>query len=202
MKLFLVEIHDRLDIASLDRLVAGCPALHIEIFDSLLALLSLPPEPEPHLVIVAEALAQPGAPLAMHCLAELRRRGSALAIGHTADLLQLCAALLDLAPPQPRAGDDDARPLPRAHTLSEREHEILMLLCDGLQNKQIARRLDLSVSTVKTHVANLFRKIGATNRLDAICKFNQSRTAERAATPLPPRRPAAWFDSRAFGRAA
>lgn len=79
-----------------------------------------------------------------------------------------------LASPARAAASPD---MPR---LSEREGEILSLLQEGLQNKMIARRLNLSVSTVKTHVANIFRKVGAGTRLDAICKIAALKR------PLPP----------------
>lgn len=210
MKLFLVEAHDKLDSVTLDGLAAQCPDLHIEIFDSLLALLALPAETAPHLVILSDALAPTASPLTVHCLNELRRRGTPLALGNTADLLRVCLALLSLSGRPGAARVPAALGLARAerapapsHPLSERETEIVMLLCDGLQNKQIARRLDLSVSTVKTHVANLFRKIGATNRLDAICKFNNARAAERRTVwPAAPRVTPAWHDWLPLDRAA
>jgi DNA-binding NarL/FixJ family response regulator len=51
--------------------------------------------------------------------------------------------------------------------LSERETEVLRLLCEGLANKEIARRIDLQEVTVKLHVKTLYRKIGARNRTHA-----------------------------------
>lgn len=52
--------------------------------------------------------------------------------------------------------------------LSHREREILALLADGLGNKQIAARLDISVNTVKTHLEMLFDKLGASSRAEAV----------------------------------
>ena len=43
----------------------------------------------------------------------------------------------------------------------------LHLLASGGSNKEIARRLSLSVHTVERHIANMYRKIGARNRADA-----------------------------------
>jgi DNA-binding NarL/FixJ family response regulator len=51
--------------------------------------------------------------------------------------------------------------------LSEREREVLILLAEGLANKQIARRLGISEKTVKAHLTNVFRAIGVTDRTQA-----------------------------------
>ena len=45
--------------------------------------------------------------------------------------------------------------------LSERELEVLALVAAGMSNKEIAGRLFVSVTTVKTHINNLYRKLGA-----------------------------------------
>lgn len=52
--------------------------------------------------------------------------------------------------------------------LSPREREVLELLVDGLAISQIARRLYISESTAKTHVANIYEKLGAGNRAQAV----------------------------------
>lgn len=52
--------------------------------------------------------------------------------------------------------------------LSPREKEVLDLLVDGLAIAQIARRLFISESTAKTHVANIYEKLGAGNRAQAV----------------------------------
>jgi DNA-binding NarL/FixJ family response regulator len=51
--------------------------------------------------------------------------------------------------------------------LSEREREVLALVASGLSNKQIARRLGIVEATVKTHLTNIFTRIGATDRTQA-----------------------------------
>lgn len=53
-------------------------------------------------------------------------------------------------------------------TLSPREREILSLLIEGRTNKDIARRLDLQEITIKIHLRNVYRKIGAVNRAQAV----------------------------------
>jgi DNA-binding NarL/FixJ family response regulator len=52
--------------------------------------------------------------------------------------------------------------------LTPRELEVLSLLAEGLPNKAIARRLEISDQTVKFHVAAIYGKLGAANRTDAV----------------------------------
>jgi DNA-binding NarL/FixJ family response regulator len=52
--------------------------------------------------------------------------------------------------------------------LSTRERELLELIASGLTNKSIARRLDLSVNTVKYHLASIFTKLDARTRAEAV----------------------------------
>ena len=52
--------------------------------------------------------------------------------------------------------------------LSEREQSVLVLLAEGLSAGEIAPRLHLSESTVKSHVAKIYQKLGAANRAQAL----------------------------------
>ncbi len=52
--------------------------------------------------------------------------------------------------------------------LSDREHDVLLLLADGLSAAEIAPKLHLSESTVKSHVARIYQKLGASNRAQAL----------------------------------
>lgn len=52
--------------------------------------------------------------------------------------------------------------------LTDREHEVLLLLADGLGAAQIGQRLYLSESTAKSHIAKIYQKLGATNRAQAL----------------------------------
>jgi DNA-binding CsgD family transcriptional regulator len=63
-------------------------------------------------------------------------------------------------------GDDLAAP--RRADLSSREREVLELLVEGASNKEIARRLSISVHTAKFHVAAVLEALGAKNRSDAV----------------------------------
>jgi len=58
----------------------------------------------------------------------------------------------------------------RLASLTEREHDVAVAVGMGLTNAEIARRLHLSVPTVKAHIGRLFAKLDATNRVQiAIC---------------------------------
>lgn len=52
--------------------------------------------------------------------------------------------------------------------LTPREHEVLVLLAEGLSAAEIGGRLHLSESTVKSHLAHIYQKLGATNRAQAL----------------------------------
>lgn len=52
--------------------------------------------------------------------------------------------------------------------LTDRETEVLGLLAEGLPNKLIARRLEISEKTVKTHLTSIYRRIGVNSRTEAV----------------------------------
>jgi two-component system, NarL family, response regulator LiaR len=56
----------------------------------------------------------------------------------------------------------------RQHGLSEREAEILTLICRGMSNQQAAEQLYLSINSVKTYIRTAYRKIGAQSRSQAV----------------------------------
>ncbi|SRR5216683_1489679 len=59
---------------------------------------------------------------------------------------------------------------PGVSALSAREREVLALMAEGLSNRQIAARLVLTEATVKRHIRNVFVKLGAVSRIDALNK--------------------------------
>jgi two-component system, NarL family, response regulator LiaR len=67
-------------------------------------------------------------------------------------------ALVETANQQPAPGLD----------LTERELEVLALMVEGLNNTQIAGRLTVSSSTIKSHVSNILSKLGVTSRTEAV----------------------------------
>jgi LuxR family maltose regulon positive regulatory protein len=126
-----------------------------------------------------EALATLGEALALH-----ERHGTpglALLVGAPtiAPLLRLALArgvrsataarLLDALPPSP--------PPPAQHSdpdaLTARELEVLQLIATGLTNAEIAAHLVVSTSTIKKHVNNLFAKLGAQSRTQAIARARE-----------------------------
>jgi two-component system, NarL family, response regulator LiaR len=52
--------------------------------------------------------------------------------------------------------------------LTEREHEVLVLMIEGLNNTQIAGRLTVSPSTIKSHVSHILSKLGVASRTEAV----------------------------------
>jgi DNA-binding NarL/FixJ family response regulator len=75
--------------------------------------------------------------------------------------------------------------------LSARESEILRLIGQELSNQQIARRLFISLSTVKNHVHNILRKLGVHRRADAVREMRRAGSVVGA--PASPRRPAPFM---------
>jgi DNA-binding NarL/FixJ family response regulator len=63
--------------------------------------------------------------------------------------------------------------------LTAREREVLILLAEGLANKQVARKLSISVRTAETHREHLFRKLGLTS-IAALTKY----AIQQGLTPL------------------
>jgi two-component system response regulator NreC len=58
-------------------------------------------------------------------------------------------------------------------TLTPREHEILLMVSQGLTMQQAAHRLGISPRTVETHVAKLYRKLGVRTRVQAVARAAQ-----------------------------
>ncbi|QSE92653.1 LuxR family transcriptional regulator [Rhodococcus pseudokoreensis] len=72
-----------------------------------------------------------------------------------------------------QSGEDtsQAPAIPRAHTLTAREREVLTLMATGATNAAISRRLCISDGTVKSHVQRIFKKLGVSTRAEvaALC---------------------------------
>lgn len=75
-------------------------------------------------------------------------------------------------------GHDDAAE--RIGSLSLAQLRVLRAIAEGAQNKQIAYDLDLAIPTVKSHLAAIFRKLGVTNRTQAVLALKQFDAEEAA----------------------
>ena len=78
---------------------------------------------------------------------------------------EVAQAIVQAANQQPAPGFD----------LTEREREVLSLMIEGLNNTQIAARLTVSPSTIKSHVSNILVKLGAASRTEAVTLALRSR---------------------------
>lgn len=72
----------------------------------------------------------------------------------------------------------------RASTLSAREREVYELLCEGLSNREIARRLFISVETVKAHAHHIYDKLGVRSRAALAVQAARQRAYMPPATTL------------------
>jgi LuxR family maltose regulon positive regulatory protein len=64
---------------------------------------------------------------------------------------------------------------PPKELLTEQEMRILLLITDGLSNKQIADRLNITFETVKSHIKNVYRKLSVNNRVQALQRAKELR---------------------------
>jgi DNA-binding CsgD family transcriptional regulator len=103
----------------------------------------------------------------------------AIDVGEPALADRLAALLADVpglrlaAPGEPAdavlvAGGE--RAMDRDVALTPREFDVLALLAEGASNKAIARKLAISVHTVKFHIASLFDKLDAEGRTEAVAQ--------------------------------
>jgi two-component system, NarL family, nitrate/nitrite response regulator NarL len=109
----------------------------------------------------------------------LIERGAAGCLTRTVGAEQLCEAITTAARGGVFLGNDlhtglaneirlrgrDDRPV-----LTSREHDVLRLMAEGLGNIGIARRLQVSVPTVKTHAGHLYEKLGTSQRTAAVAE--------------------------------
>jgi len=69
---------------------------------------------------------------------------------------------LEAAPESKRGHGRQVKPLIR--TLTPRQRQIALLVCDGLSNKQLGQQLNLTEGTIKVHLHKIYRKLGVRNR--------------------------------------
>jgi two-component system NarL family response regulator len=71
--------------------------------------------------------------------------------------------------------------LPDAVRMTKREREIILLIAEGMSNKEIAQRLNLSTYTVKSHVLNILEKMALHSRLQIAAHYHDGR---KSSVPL------------------
>lgn len=69
--------------------------------------------------------------------------------------------------------DDDDLPAERIAALTPQQLRVLTMVAEGLYNKQIADELNVTDATIRAHVTEIFRKLGVTNRTQAVILFNR-----------------------------
>lgn len=74
----------------------------------------------------------------------------------------------DPAQPQPASSPLTPQELAAISSLTAREHEIFLLMAQGLNNAEIVQQLVLSEATVKTHVSHVLAKLGVRDRVQAV----------------------------------
>jgi two-component system nitrate/nitrite response regulator NarP len=62
------------------------------------------------------------------------------------------------------------------NTLSRKEKILIEALSEGLTNKQLSKRLEISSNTVKFHISNIFDKLSVKNRAQAIAHYYKSKS--------------------------
>jgi DNA-binding CsgD family transcriptional regulator len=78
------------------------------------------------------------------------------------------ARLAPIAPAASAGSSTEERAEGGPQVLTPREREILAWMASGLQNKEIAQRLGLSLATVRNHIHNTLEKLGLHSKLEAV----------------------------------
>lgn len=73
---------------------------------------------------------------------------------------------------QPKNFSDIAEPFSK---LSNREQQVITLVCDGLSNKEIARKLSVTEGTVKIHLHKIYERLGVRSRFELMIALTERR---------------------------
>ncbi len=72
--------------------------------------------------------------------------------------------------------NDLYRQYEKNYVLTSKEREMLELLVEGLSDKEISTKMNIKVSTVRTHIGNIFGKLNVNNRKKLIIKILSENT--------------------------
>ncbi|SIN59691.1 two component transcriptional regulator, LuxR family [Parasphingorhabdus marina DSM 22363] len=117
--------------------------------------------------------------------------GASAFIPKSASLDDMCRALSAVRdgdiwfhPSCAAEGEDESDDFSRLASLTPAQRKILLLMNEGLLNKQIAFQMEITEATVKAHITAIFRKLGVINRTQAVLIAQKLDVAEPA-TQLP-----------------
>ena len=68
----------------------------------------------------------------------------------------------------------------RLAALSDRQREVVVLVCRGLSNRLIADTLDVSEGTIKSHLHTVYEKLGVQSRIELMIMFNRTELQSTA----------------------
>jgi DNA-binding CsgD family transcriptional regulator/GAF domain-containing protein len=110
---------------------------------------------------------------------EHMRLAGALADDFTLDVIDSAGPVLsrsdNLIGPDPTVGLASSADNAQLRDLTSREAEVLRAIAAGKTNAQVAASLYVTEGTVKSHVKHILRKLGASNRTDAVAKYHRAR---------------------------
>jgi DNA-binding NarL/FixJ family response regulator len=101
---------------------------------------------------------------------QLLRAGAAEFVTKNVDSEQLIAVISRATAPLGEPGDIAADDEIGATILTVREQEVLRMIAQAYSNRDIATMLSIAEGTVKRHTTNMYEKLGATSRIDAVRK--------------------------------
>jgi DNA-binding NarL/FixJ family response regulator len=133
-------------------------------------------------IVIVSARQQPELIEAARALGAAGYLSKAQPLDETLASLKAVLAGKTVFPPCGKGGHAEATARQRITDLSGAQFRVLMALADGRLNKQIAGELGVTEATVKAHMTAIFRKLGVTNRTQAILAM-QPLLADRTDEP-------------------
>lgn len=101
---------------------------------------------------------------------QLLRAGAAAFVTKTVDSEHLISVIARATPPADDGAGDSPDVEHAGAILTVREQEVLRMIAQAYSNRDIATTLSIAEGTVKRHTTNMYEKLGATSRIDAVRK--------------------------------